>query len=281
MAFRTEQKNIKNSRKEYKKKMKAMDEIESELESESSSEEITVSNLQQGYVMIQPNNKFLLLLTFLRKNPSKKIIVFFSSHKEVEFYTHLLNKFEIVVKSTYMGQKQQKITEEFFEFTQIKSGILLCTELVQKDLVFPDVDWIIQYDAPQDKKEYAKRVSAARGANGKGKSLLILLNSEIGFVKYLTASNVDIKEMEFPESRLLKIQDQCEKHVNKKDHFLLTTAYESYRSYMNGYINHTNKDVFDINNLDLTKVCKSFGLVHPPMVNLSVSEPSMKKRKMK
>ena len=41
------------------------------------------------------------------------------------------------------------------------------------------------------------------------------------------------------------------------------------------------KDVFDINNLNLQKVCKSFGLVHPPMVNLNVVESSsMRKKKL-
>ena len=39
------------------------------------------------------------------------------------------------------------------------------------------------------------------------------------------------------------------------------------------------KDIFDINNLDLSKVCKSFGLVHPPMVNLNVRIQSSSMRK--
>jgi len=112
------------------------------------SDEATVSNLEQGYVVIEPNNKFLLLYTFLRKNPNKKIIVFFSSCKEVEFYNHLLNYIDIPVKSTHGGQKQQKRTATFFEFTNMDSGILLCTDVVQRGLDFPDVDWIIQYDPP-------------------------------------------------------------------------------------------------------------------------------------
>jgi len=53
---------------------------------------------------------------------------------------------------------------------------------------------------------------------------------EIHFkIKY---SKVDIKEFEFPENKLLKIQDQFEKLVNKKDHFLLTTAVDAYRAYL-------------------------------------------------
>jgi ATP-dependent RNA helicase DDX18/HAS1 len=112
------------------------------------SDEATVSNLEQGYVIIEPDHKFLLLYTFLRKNPNKKIIVFFSSCKEVEFYNHLLNYVDISVLSTHGGQKQQKRTATFFEFSNMETGILLCTDVVQRGLDFPDVDWIIQYDPP-------------------------------------------------------------------------------------------------------------------------------------
>ena len=111
----------------------------------------TVTNLEQGYVVIEPDKKFLLLYTFLRKNPNKKIIVFFSSCKAVEFYTHLLNYVDISVKSTHGGQKQQKRTATFFEFSNMDKGILLCTDVVQRGLDFPDVDWIIQYDPPHSK----------------------------------------------------------------------------------------------------------------------------------
>jgi len=43
------------------------------------------------------------------------------------------------------------------------------------------------------------------------------------------------------------------------------------------------KDVYDINNLDLSKICKSFGLAHPPMVNLNVriQSSSQRRKKMK
>jgi ATP-dependent RNA helicase DDX18/HAS1 len=111
----------------------------------------TVTNLEQGYVVIEPDKKFLLLYTFLRKNPNKKIIVFFASCKEVEFFAHLLNYVDIPAKSTHGGQKQQKRTATFFEFSNMEQGILLCTDVVQRGLDFPDVDWIIQYDPPHSK----------------------------------------------------------------------------------------------------------------------------------
>ena len=48
------------------------------------------------------------------------------------------------------------------------------------------MDWIIQYDPPDDPKEYIHRVGrTARGRAGRGRALLLLLPEEVGFLRYL------------------------------------------------------------------------------------------------
>ena len=57
----------------------------------------TVQNLDQGYVLVSPDQKFRLLFTFLRKNLNKKVMVFMSSCNAVKFYSDLLNYVDIPV----------------------------------------------------------------------------------------------------------------------------------------------------------------------------------------
>lgn len=147
----------------------------------------TVSNLEQGYVVVKdPSKKFQLLFTFLKKNMKKKIMVFMSSCNAVKFYSDLLNYVDIPVKDIHGKQKQQKRTSTYFEFTQAETGVLLCTDVAQRGLDFPNVDWIVQFDPPDDPEDYIHRVGrTARGANGTGRALLFIYEHELGFLRYL------------------------------------------------------------------------------------------------
>ena len=47
------------------------------------------------------------------------------------------------------------------------------------------MDWIVQYDPPDEPKEYIHRVGrTARGEGGQGHALMILRPEELGFLRY-------------------------------------------------------------------------------------------------
>lgn len=239
----------------------------------------TVANLEQGFVKIESDLKFRLLFTFLRKNIKKKVMVFMSSCNAVKFYSDLLNYVDIPVKDIHGKQNQQKRTSTYFDFCEAETGILLCTDVAQRGLDFPAVDWIVQFDPPDDPEEYIHRVGrTARGSGSKGRALLFLLESELGFLRYLKKSRIPLNEYEFPESKLANITSQFEKLV-ERNYFLNSSAREAYRSYIQSYASHSHKDIFNVHSLDLQKVAKSFGLAVPPRVNLNVKLGGKNSRK--
>uniref|UniRef100_A0A8C6YNZ7 ATP-dependent RNA helicase n=1 Tax=Nothoprocta perdicaria TaxID=30464 RepID=A0A8C6YNZ7_NOTPE len=168
-------------------------------------------------------------------------------------------------------QKQTKRTTTFFQFCNAESGILLCTDVAARGLDIPEVDWIVQYDPPDDPKEYIHRVGrTARGINGRGHALLILRPEELGFLRYLKQARVPLSEFEFSWSKVSDIQSQLEKLI-EKNYFLHKSAQEAYKAYIRAYDSHSLKQIYNVNNLDLPKVSLSFGFKVPPFVDLNVN----------
>ena len=201
----------------------------------------TVSTLTQGYVVCPSDRRFLLLFTFLKKNMKKKIVVFFSSCNSVKYHGELLNYIDVPVLDLHVStsdlyclfpvlrcisqgkQKQQKRTTTFFEFCNAESGALLCTDVAARGLDIPRVDWIVQYDPPDDPRDYIHRVGRTARAGEVGKSLLFLLESELGFLRYLKESKVPLNEYSFPVDKVANVQSQVIPPSNDSYHQLLTS----------------------------------------------------------
>ncbi|XP_077296717.1 putative ATP-dependent RNA helicase pitchoune [Arctopsyche grandis] len=234
-------------------------------------ETATVAGLEQGYIVCPSEKRLLVLFTFLKKNRRKKVMVFFSSCMSVKYHHELFNYIDLPVLSIHGKQQQTKRTTTFFQFCNADSGILLCTDVAARGLDIPAVDWIVQFDPPDDPKEYIHRVGrTARGLGGAGHALLILRPEELGFLRYLKHAKVPLNEFEFSWSKIADIQLQLEKLISK-NYFLHQSAKEAFKSYVRAYDSHQLKTIFDVDTIDLLKVGKSFGFTTPPSIDLRVS----------
>jgi len=239
-------------------------------ENVSSNSLATVSGLEQGYVICPSEKRLLLLFTFLKKNRKKKVMVFFSSCMSVKYHHELFNYIDLSVMCIHGKQKQTKRTSTFFQFCNADTGILLCTDVAARGLDIPDVDWIVQFDPPDDPREYIHRVGrTARGEGGKGHALLILRPEELGFLRYLRQANVPLNEFEFSWSKVSDIQPQLEKLISK-NYFLNLSAKEAFKGYARAYESHSLKQIFNVQTLDLKAVGQSFGFVTPPHIDFGV-----------
>lgn len=239
----------------------------------------TVEGLEQGYCVVPSAKRFLLLFTFLKKNLKKKVMVFFSSCNSVKFHGELLNYIDIPCLDIHGKQKQQKRTSTYFEFCNAEKGILLCTDVAARGLDIPSVDWIIQYDPPDDPREYIHRVGrTARGEGSRGRALLFLIPEELGFLRYLKGAKVPLNEYEFPDNKIANVQSQLERLI-EKNYYLHQSARDAYRSYLLAYNSHQMKDIFNVHRLDLQAVSASLGFSCPPKVNLNLDSSAAKFRK--
>jgi ATP-dependent RNA helicase DDX18/HAS1 len=153
---------------------------------------------------------------------------------------------------------------------------MLCTDVAARGLDIPKVDWIIQFDPPDDPRDYIHRVGRTARAGKDGKSLLFLLPSELGFLRFLKVAKVPLNEYEFPLDKVQNVQTQLEKLI-AKNYYLHQSARDGYRSYLQAYASYSLKKIFDVNKLDLAKVGRAYGFAVPPKVNISIGSIKAKK----
>ncbi|CAE6261613.1 unnamed protein product [Arabidopsis arenosa] len=241
---------------------------------------VTNEGLEQGYCVVPSGMRLLFLLTFLKRfHGKKKIMVFFSTCKSTKFHAELFRYIKLDCLEIRGGIDQSKRTSTLFQFIKAETGILLCTNVAARGLDFPHVDWIVQYDPPDNPTEYIHRVGrTARGEGAKGKALLVLTPEELQFIQYLKAAKIPVEEHEFEEGKLLDVKSFLEDLISK-NYALNESAKEAYKTYISGYDSHSMKDVFNVHRLDLKEVAASFGFSDPPKVALKTDRGGYKSKR--
>jgi ATP-dependent RNA helicase DDX18/HAS1 len=147
----------------------------------------------------------------------------------------------------------------------MEEGILCATDAAGRDLdIPPSVDWVVQFEPPDDPTEYILRVARISCDSDRvGRSLLFLNPGETGFLKYYHAASIPVSEFEIP--KLAEIQSQIEYHVNESDRFL-KYAKDAYGSYLIAYASHSFRDVYNVHDLNKSDVAAAFGHITLPSI---------------
>ncbi|QCE13598.1 ATP-dependent RNA helicase DDX31/DBP7 [Vigna unguiculata] len=278
--------------------------------------------LIQRYMKVPCGSRLPILLSIIKhlfeREPSQKVVVFFSTCDAVDFHYSLLSEFQFSsypqtegIRQKFLGCKifrlhgsmvQEDRRTSFQTFKTEKSALLLSSDVSARGLDFPKVRCIIQYDSPGEATEYVHRVGRTARLGEKGESLLFLQPVEIDYLQDLEKHGVSLTE--YP---VLKVLDSfpLQKNYTKKSVFLdshpwvlsLQKALEAFImskpevdklakkafcSWVRAYTAHRGelKRIFMIKKLHLGHVAKSFALKQQPSLVGQSFQKQAKKRKI-
>uniref|UniRef100_A0A8C3QZ63 ATP-dependent RNA helicase n=1 Tax=Cyanoderma ruficeps TaxID=181631 RepID=A0A8C3QZ63_9PASS len=280
-------------------------------------ENFAVPETLQQYVMVVPSKLRLVTLAAFILQKCKfekrhKMIIFFSSCEQVEFYHELLVKVlaggseseqaghsslssgSLRFLRLHGDMEQEERTEVFQEFLKSKTGILLCT-----------------YNAPASPAEYIHRIGRTARIGCRGSSLLVLAPSEAGYVSLLASHKINVSELKMEKVLASLMKDDrfklhrpgskksCGKNPQevRERATVLQTKFENLvhssegnvrwakkalQSFLCAYTTYPRdlKHIFHIKSLHLGHVAKSFGLRDAPQ-NLTALPTAGSKRKTK
>lgn len=177
--------------------------------------------LSQLFMVVTSKLRLAALVSFLvaRIRKGQSVVVFMSTCDSVDFHHLLFTKLQSILPSkddhpnsgifgTFCrllklhgnishGERQQVLKEiSLFQRNSksarsstgrnvARSYVLLATDVAARGLNLPQLDWIVQYDAPCEVTDYVHRVGRSARAGNAGHAIIFLLPSEEGYIDIL------------------------------------------------------------------------------------------------
>ncbi|PNY26130.1 ATP-dependent rRNA helicase SPB4 [Tolypocladium capitatum] len=235
----------------------------------------TPASLQMAYMIKPASQKLPALSQLLERLPvtPQRSIVFLSTCAAVDYLQHVLPSllpagFALI---PLHGKHPAKVREKNFNrfLTSVSPTILLTTDLAARGLDIPQVDLIVQIDAPSDPKVFIHRSGRAGRAGRKGLSVVMLHpGREEDYVKFLEVRKTPIIPLARP---VLSVSDddasaatQKFRKLVKTDRGLYDKAQKAFVSWVRSYNGHQATSIFRASDLDWADLAKAWGLLRMP-----------------
>ncbi|KAL3427236.1 ATP-dependent RNA helicase dbp4 [Phlyctema vagabunda] len=228
----------------------------------------TPSTLQQHYIVTPLPQKLNTLFSFIRANLKSKIMVFLSSGKQVRFVYESFRHLQpgIPLLHLHGRQKQTARLDITSRFSASKNSCIFATDVVARGLDFPAVDWVIQLDCPEDADTYIHRVGRTARYERAGRAVLFLDPSEEeGMLKRLEHKKVPIQRINVRQNKQQDIKNQLQ-NMCFQDPELKYLGQKAFTSYAKSVHLQKDKEIFDVNKIDLEGFASSMGLPGAPRI---------------
>jgi len=226
----------------------------------------TPVSLQQTYIVVPLEHKLNAVYSFVKTHLRCKVIIFMSTCAQVRFAWDLFCSLRpgLPVMALHGKLVQSKRTQIYFDFLKKPFAVLFATDVAARGLDFPDVDWVVQADAPEDRSMYIHRAGRTARYRKGGKSLLLLTPCEEknGFVAHVCGSGkstIPLKKASINPSKTVYVSQRAASLVAaSKD--LNSLAKKAFKSYVRSTHLMPLKDIFRVGDLPMEEFAKSLGL---------------------
>ncbi|KAM3600547.1 uncharacterized protein V6R79_024979 [Siganus canaliculatus] len=224
----------------------------------------TPSRLSNYYTICRSEDKFNSLVAFVRQHRDEKLLVFFSTCACVEYYGRALET--LVKKATVRcihGKMKNKRNKIFADFRSLKSGILVCTDVMARGIDIPDVHWVLQYDPPSSASAFVHRCGRTARIGNLGNALVFLLPMEETYVNFLAINQkCPLQEMP-PVSDVTDVLPKV-KAMSLADRAMFDRSMRAFVSYVQAYAKHECSLIFRVKDLDFASLARGFALLRLP-----------------
>lgn len=228
----------------------------------------TPLTLEIFYKSVKPHWKLASLIDFITSHQDEKVIVYFATCACVDYFFTVLVR--LIGKGRLFslhGKMVHKKRSAVFEgFGKKSNGVLLATDIAARGLDIPDIDWVVQFDLPQDPNSFVHRVGRTARLGKSGKALIFLMENESSYVDLLAVRKIPVTEEISAEIN----EDSCTSQLNiiketlKSDREIFEKSIRAFVSYIRSYQEHHANYICRLKELDWPSLMTLFSILKKP-----------------
>lgn len=161
-----------------------------------------LKEIEQHYVKVFKTQKKDALIEFFQKFNPQKTIVFCNTKKMTDEIKQFLSKKGYFAYALHGDMRQSMRKKVMDTIKSSQSFILVASDVAARGIDIKDVDYVVNYDIPNDVEYYIHRIGRTGRAGKSGKTLTIINDKEqlLQLKQYIKKTNSTIKELKFSMS---------------------------------------------------------------------------------
>ncbi|TYO97021.1 DEAD/DEAH box helicase [Desulfallas thermosapovorans] len=147
--------------------------------------QVTVPNIEQGYIEVHEKEKFDVLCRLLDTQSPERAIVFGRTKRRVDELYEALNKRGYSAEGIHGDLSQARRDQVMRQFKDGAIEVLVATDVAARGLDITGVTHIYNFDIPQDPEGYVHRVGRTGRAGKAGAAITLVTPREIGHLRVI------------------------------------------------------------------------------------------------
>eukprot|EP00210_Caulerpa_lentillifera_P005861 g5605.t1 len=139
----------------------------------------TVDTLRQQYMFLPAKHKECYLAHLLNDMTNLTMIIFLRTCESARRIAMMLNHLGFSVVPIHGQMQQAKRISSLNKFKSGEKSILVATDVASRGLDIPFVDIVVNYDIPQNTKDYIHRVGRTARAGRSGRAITLVTQYDI------------------------------------------------------------------------------------------------------
>ncbi len=162
-------------------------------------EELTVNEIEQISISIKEAMKSETLMRLIEVYNPQKAIVFCNTKKRVDDLIEVLKQNHFKAEALHGDVKQTQRERIMKRMRNGEFQILVATDVVARGIDIQDVEFVLNYDVPQEEEYYVHRIGRTGRNGNSGKAFTFVVGKEKSKLQSIKKySNAKIKEGKIP-----------------------------------------------------------------------------------